>query len=66
MNIIEGIQQEVLRVREIAEIYKETGPAGELAVMLMSKDVVEAEQAIATGDTVAMIRLYNDLKDWEV
>ena len=66
MNIIEGIQKEVVRVREIIEIYKETGPAGALAVMLMSNDVVAAEKAVATGDTVAMISEYSKLKEWEL
>lgn len=63
MNLIEGLQSEMNRVREIIKVY-ETIPTGALAATMMKMDIAETEKAIATGDTVEMMRCYEDLKGY--
>lgn len=67
MNIIEGIQHEVVRVREIIQIYKDVpNGAGSFASVCMQANIDNAEKAVATGDTIAMIAEYKQLKEWEL
>jgi hypothetical protein len=55
-NIIQGIQDQCNRVRRLIEIY-ETDPMGFIAIALMEQDIKTAENAIASGDTVAMVAI---------
>jgi len=67
INIIEGLQAETNRVREIIQIYEEVPKnAGKFAANLMKQDVKLAENAIAQGDTLKMLSMYKKLKEWEV
>lgn len=62
MNIIEGLQEEMTRNREILKFYEEI-PQGAFGAMMIKKDIADAEKAIAEGDTLAMIRVYESLKE---
>lgn len=64
MNIIEGIQEQSNRVRELIKLYKAI-PTGFVAVELMSLAIREGERAIASGDVVRMIGAYKTLEGFE-
>ena len=55
------------RVREIVAMYRDPllGGAGEPAARLMERDLQEAEQAMASGDVVRIVRAYAELKTWK-
>jgi len=61
MNLIEGLQKEMDRNRELLEMY-EYVPAGLFGAANIKKDIKDAEAAIADGDTLAMMRCYEQLK----
>ena len=67
MNLIEGIQSECNRVREIIKEYEELPKnAGMFAASMMKADIKEAENIIATGDVVQMLKVYQKLKEYEL
>lgn len=63
-NIIEGLQSEMNRCRELLKIYAEI-PTGAFASAMINQEILDAEKAIAEGDTVEMIRCYAELKKCE-
>lgn len=50
---------------EILPLYLEIGPAGMLAATLMRRDLDAAAKALAEGDVVEMIRVYQSLKEYK-
>lgn len=65
-NLIEGLQREMNRVREMIQEYEALPKnAGALAVMFMRVDIKRAEEAIAQGDIIQMLVLYEELKKYE-
>ena len=62
MNLVEGIQAELKRCRELREMYDDIGPAGAFGKMVIDQSLDEAEAALASGDAVRMIRAYADLQ----
>ena len=67
MNLIEGLQSEMNRVREIVEVYESLPKnAGAFAAIAMKFTLESAAIAINTGDTVAMIKCLKDLKSYEL
>ncbi len=65
MNLIEGIQKELNRNRELLKMYQGIGPAGTFGVQVIKAAIEEAEQAIANGDTVKMVTCYKKLQETE-
>ena len=65
MNLVEGIQEEMKRCRELREIYDDIGPAGAFGKMVIDQSLDEAEAALASGDVVRMLRAHADLKQRE-
>jgi predicted DNA-binding protein len=63
MNIIEGIQEQNNRVRELIELYLSV-PNGQFAAAMMKAAIQEGEAAIASADTVRMIAAYKDLEEF--
>ena len=63
MNLIEELQSEMNRVREIITEY-EAIPGGQFAASFMRRDVDAAENAIATGDTIWMMRALVALREY--
>lgn len=64
-SLAEALPKEQERVREIVAIY-DTVPNGHIAATMMRRSLAEAERAAASGDVVAMMRAYEDLKGYEV
>lgn len=50
------------RVRDLLETYN-TIPTGAFGAMMLRQALSRAEQAAASGDVVAMLRSYEELKD---
>lgn len=62
MNIIDGIQFQCDRCRELIKQYEELGPIGLFGKTMIQADITEGEAAIASGDVVRMVRAYNALE----
>ena len=68
MNLIEGLQQEMNRVRWVITEYEDIiGGAGGLAAAIMKADIQNAERCIANGDAIEMMSCYTTLQEviWE-
>ena len=61
MNLAEALPAEQQRVRELLPLY-DAIPTGVFAATLMRHALTKAEQAAASGDVVAMLRAYDELK----
>ena len=61
-NIIEGIQDECNRCRELLKQYAEIGPVGAFGAMMIQKDIEEGEAAIASGDPIRCIAAFKALQ----
>lgn len=62
-NLIEGLQSETNRVRELKKQYEILPDnAGYFAITLMNAEIAATEKAIASGDTIAMLQHYQSLK----
>ncbi len=59
----EALPVEMARVREVLGHYKEIGPAGMFGAAMIEQSLRMADQAVMSGDVVAMIRAYQDLKE---
>ncbi|KKL49578.1 hypothetical protein LCGC14_2314060 [marine sediment metagenome] len=53
------------RCRELLVIYKEIGPSGAFGAAMIEQSLREADQAVISGDVVAMLRAYARLKNHE-
>ena len=62
MNLIEGLQEEMERCRELIKEYEAIGSAGIFATSALKLIIKEAKHAIANGDTIRMLKLYEELK----
>lgn len=61
-----ALPREMARVRdEVMPAYQSIGPAGTFALTMMRRDLDAAAKAMAEGDTVAMLRVYESLKGYE-
>lgn len=66
MNLIEGLQSEMSRVREIITEYESLPKnAGKFAATIMKAEIEVAENSIATGNIIAMMRNLNSLKEFD-
>jgi hypothetical protein len=64
-NVIEGIQAECNRVRELLPQYEAIGPAGRFGLLMLQADIAEGGAAIASGDVVRMVRALDALRGCE-
>lgn len=63
-NLIEGIQAECNRVREVIKEYESLPQgAGMIGAALMKHDIQLAEKAIAMGDVLDLLKIYATLKE---
>ena len=60
-NLIEGLQEELTRNREVLTEY-EAIPTGAFGALMIRQAITAAEAAIASGDVVAMLRCYKELQ----
>ena len=61
MNLIEGLQKELKRNRELLKMYEEI-PQGIFGATIIRQSIKKAESAMANGDTVEMLRCFKDLQ----
>ncbi len=62
----EALPKEIARVRDqVMPAYIAIGPAGAFALAMMRQSMDAASKTMIEGDTVAMIRAYEDLKGYE-
>ena len=57
--------KEQARVRELLQAYREIGPAGAFGAMMIEDALFVADQAAMSGDIVAILRSYEELKGLE-
>jgi len=63
MNLLEALQNELRRNRELLEQYQKIGRAGMFGELVIREKIKQAEAAIASGDIVAMTRCYQELQN---
>lgn len=61
----EDFPLEQARVREVLGYYKEIGPAGAFGAAMIEAVLQQADAAAVSGDVVAMIRAYQEMKKIE-
>ena len=64
MNLVEGIQEQCNRCRDLIEIYK-TIPTGAIGAHFIQITINEGEAAIASGDVVRMLSAFKELESCE-
>lgn len=63
----EALPREMTRVRdEVLPFYVEIGVSGAFAAAGMRADLDAAAKAMAEGDVVEMLRVYQSLKEWHL
>lgn len=62
MNLIEGLNTELLRAKQLQEAY-ETIPTGVFGAAVVRASIDHAELSIKTDDLVEMVKAYNALKN---
>ena len=67
MTMGDALPKEIARVRDdVLPVYLEIGMAGIPAATLMRASLDRASEAMISGDVVAMIRVYEDLKGYQL
>ena len=61
MNLIDGINSELTRARELLKLY-EGIPTGGFGASVVRQAIKNAEMSIAHGDTVGMLGAYKALR----
>jgi hypothetical protein len=54
--------KEQARVRELLREYRQIGPAGAFGTMMLEQALARADHAAISGDVVAVLRSYQELK----
>lgn len=62
-NLIEGLQEEMNRVRELLKEYEAIGAPGVFGTIILKAEIKNAEAAIASGDVIHMLQCYESLKE---
>lgn len=66
MNLIEGLQKEANRRRELLKQYEAIGPEGAFGAAMLKIDIERAEKAVASGDVVEMVGVYRELSQAKI
>ena len=62
----EALPREMARIRDVViPAYAECGVGGTFALAMMRHDLDLAAKAMIEGDIVAMVRIYQKLKEWQ-
>ena len=61
-NLMEGLIEELKRVRELLALY-ESIPTGLIGAGFLRQDILLAEGAISRGNIVEMLKVYKKLKE---
>ena len=66
MTLLEELQEEMNRIREIIKIYdKLPNNAGYFVCRIMKQSIKKAEKFIASGDMIKIAEVYKELKDYK-
>ena len=60
-----ALPEEIARCQELLIQYAFIGPAGNFGAAMIRAGIAAAHKAMMEGDTVAMLRAYQELKDWK-
>ena len=63
-SLAEALPEEQKRVRELLPLY-DAIPTGIFAATMMRQALTKAEQASASGDVIAMLQSYEELKGFD-
>jgi dihydropteroate synthase len=63
-SLADALPKEIERVQELIKEY-ESVPMGHIAASLMKEDIKKAHAAMMSGDLVATIAVYEELKGYE-
>ena len=64
-SLAEELPKEQSRVREVLGHYKEIGAAGVFGAAMIDQSLARADNAIMSGDVIAMLSALADLKEIE-
>lgn len=59
----DDLPKEQARVREILGLYREIGPAGVFGAAMIEQSLQKADKAVMSGDVVAMLAAYKELRE---
>ena len=59
----EEYPKEQARCRELLTQYQEIGPPGRFGALMIEDMLCRADEAAISGDVIAMIRLYEEMKE---
>ena len=62
-SLVEEMPKEQARVREVLSHYKAIGRPGMFGAMMIEESLRAADEAAISGDVIAMLHAYNDLKE---
>lgn len=64
-TLAEAFPKEQARCRVLLDDYRQIGPAGHFAIVMIESVLRRADQAAVSGDTVAMLRSFDELQGCE-
>lgn len=65
-NLAEGLLREIRRNRKLLDFYKTLPPESSwFTTAMISASITRAENVMASGDVIAMLRSFNELKENE-
>jgi len=64
MNLVDGLNEELERVRELKNIYEQL-QTGKIGAMLISKVIEHAELSMQTQNLPEMVKAYKALQECE-
>ena len=64
-SVAEALPKEQARCRELLLQYKEIGPAGAFGALFIEQKLREADNALASGDVVRIVKAYDALTKCE-
>jgi acyl-CoA thioesterase len=59
----DAMPSEMARVRKVLGQYKELGPVGMFGAMFIEQSLQAADKAVMSGDVVAMLHAFAELKE---
>jgi hypothetical protein len=62
-SLAEALPREQARCRELLVEYRRLGPVGAFGAALIEQTLRDADAAVMSGDVIAMIGVYERLKD---
>ena len=67
ISLAEAIPAKMKEIREVyIPAYQECGPASAFAVAMMNASLTKAENALASGDPIEMLRVFDDLNQYKL